>query len=89
MGNRGDIKLTKQYKPSETLNGKIQEFVNNAKAVDFMAQFQFEQTDRDVIITCISPNFQQIIRYAVWEESVDGGLTGKVGGAILDKQRIF
>jgi len=89
MGNRGDIKLTKQYKPSETLNGKIQEFVDKAKSVDFMAQFQFEQTNRDVIITCISPNFQQITRYAVWEESVDGVLTGEVGGAILDKQRIF
>jgi len=79
----------KQYQPSEILKEKIQEFINGVKALDFMVQFQFEQTDRDVIITCISPNFQQVTRYAVWEECLNGVLTGQVAGAILDKQRIF
>ena len=79
----------KQYQPSELLKEKIQEFINGVKKVDFMVQFQFEQTDRDVIITCISPNMQQVTRYAVWDEVVNGALTGQACGAILDKQRIF
>lgn len=79
----------KQYAPSELLKDKIQEFINGVKALDFMVQFQFEQTDRDVIITCISPNMQQVTRYSVWDEVQNNALTGQVAGAILDKQRIF
>lgn len=76
----------KQYQPSEILKEKIQGFINGVKALDSRVQFQFEQTDRDVIITVVSPMFGQMSQYAVWD-IYKNKLTGEVDGSTLRVQR--